>query len=61
MMRHSRGIGDTWEKIAGRVHQRICDEWKWCEVRQDARFENDYDLGIAVLAALTTRHVDPAH
>ena len=51
----SKGIGDTWEKIAGPVRGRLCDEWNWCEVRQDNRFENDVALGLAVFAALTTR------
>ena len=35
--------------------RRLCDEWNWCEVRQDNRFENDVALGLAVFAALTTR------
>ena len=51
----ARGPADIWQKIAGPVRQRICTEWNWCEVRQDARFENDYDLAVAVLAVLTTR------
>ena len=51
----TRGPGDVWQKIAGPVRQRICVEWNWCERRQDARFENDYDLAAAVLVVLTTR------
>jgi hypothetical protein len=51
----ARGPADAWRKIAAPVRQRLCDEWRWCEVRQDARFENDYDLYVAVLGALTTR------
>ena len=50
----TRSPADTWAKIAGPLRQRICDEWDWCEVRQDARFENDYDLAMAVLAILST-------
>ena len=45
----------AWQKIAAPVRQRICNEWDWCEVRQDSRFENDYDLYVAVLGILTTR------
>ena len=51
----SKGAGDVWQKIAGPIRQRICTEWKWCEVRQDARFENDYDLLVAVVTVLTSR------
>lgn len=51
----TKGAGDVWQKIAGPLRQRICTEWQWCEVRQDARFENDYDLLVAVASILTTR------
>jgi hypothetical protein len=48
-----RGIGDTWAKIAGPVYQRLCVEWDWCQVRQDARFENDLDLAMVVVGLLS--------
>ncbi len=48
-----RGASETWQKIATPVRQRLCVEWNWCQVRQDSRFENDYDLLIAVFAKLT--------
>ena len=51
----TRGTADTWQKIAGPVRQRICVEWNWCELRQDARFENKYDLALALVTALTVR------
>jgi hypothetical protein len=51
----TRSPADTWQKIAGPVRQRICDEWNWCEIRQDPRLENDYELGVAILIVLTTR------
>jgi hypothetical protein len=51
----SKGVGDAWARIAGPLRQRVCEEWGWCQVRQDARFENDLDLAAAVLAALTVR------
>lgn len=51
----TRGPADTWQKIVGPVRQRICIEWNWCDMRQDARLENDYDLAAAVLLVLTTR------
>jgi hypothetical protein len=54
----TKGVDDVWQRIAVPIQQRICHEWGWCEVRQDARFENDYDLAIAVFTALTTRVLD---
>lgn len=51
----TRGANDVWQKIAGPLRQRICTEWKWCEARQDARFENDYDILVAVVTVLTGR------
>lgn len=50
----SRGAADVWQKIAGPLHQRLCVEWDYCQVRKTARFENDLDLAVAVLTALTT-------
>lgn len=50
-----RGASEVWAKIAAPLRQRICQEWCWCDVRQDARFENDVDLAAAVLVVLTTR------
>jgi hypothetical protein len=50
----SRGAADVWQKIAGPLHQRLCVEWNYCQVRKTLRFENDFDLGVAVLTALTT-------
>lgn len=50
-----RGPADIWNKIAAPVRQRLCHEWRWCDVRQDARFENDLDLAAAVLVVLSTR------
>ena len=46
-------LGSAWNKIAGPVHQRLCVEWDWCRVRQDARFENDVDLAMVVVGVLS--------
>lgn len=54
----TKGADDVWQRIAAPIQQRLCHEWGWCEVRQDARFENDYDLAIAVFTAFTTRVLD---
>jgi hypothetical protein len=49
----SRGPADVWNKVAGPVRQRLCDEWEWCEVRQDQRWDDDLALALAVMAALS--------
>ena len=51
----ARGVADVWQKIVGPLHQRLCVEWDYCQVRKTARFENDLDLAVAVLGALTTQ------
>ena len=51
----ARGPADTWRKISGPVRRRICEEWDWCTLRQDARFENRYDLALAVVTVLSVR------
>ncbi len=49
----SRGPAEAWNKVAGPVRQRLCDEWKWCEVRQDQRWDDDLALALAVVAVLS--------
>ncbi len=51
----SRGPAEVWDKVAAPLRQRLCDEWKYCKVRQDARWENDLDLAAVVLSVLTVR------
>jgi hypothetical protein len=51
-----RGPADVWRKVAGPVRQWLCEDWNWCQVRQDARFENDLDLAMAVVLILS-RHL----
>jgi len=51
----SRGPADVWNKMAGPLCQRLCEEWDYCRVRQDARWENDLDLAVAVLGVLSSR------
>ena len=50
-----RGASETWQRVAGPVRRRICEEWNWCEIRQDARFENKYDLALALVTTLSVR------
>lgn len=49
----SRGVGDVWQKISGPLHQRLCVEWDYCTVRQDARLDDDLTLTLLVLDVLT--------
>jgi hypothetical protein len=51
----SRGPAEAWNKVARPVRQRLCVEWDYCNVRQDARWENDLDLAVAVLGVLSAR------
>ncbi len=50
-----RGPAEVWAKIAGPVRQRLCVEWNYCEVRQDARWADDLDLALVVLGVLSER------
>jgi hypothetical protein len=36
-----RGASDAWDKLAPALRKRVCDEWNWCERRQDARMEEN--------------------
>jgi len=49
----SRGPADVWNKVAGPLRQRLCVEWNWCKLRQDARWDDDLNLALAVVAALS--------
>jgi hypothetical protein len=49
----TRGTGDVWQKIADPVRQRLCVEWRWCELRQDARWDDKVTLALAVASALS--------
>jgi hypothetical protein len=50
-----RGPADVLERVAGPVRQWLCEDWNWCQVRQDARFEDTLQLGMMVLVVLS-RH-----
>lgn len=51
----SRSRADTWRKVRDPLYQRLCVEWDWCSVRQDARWDDDVDLGLVVLGVLSAR------
>jgi hypothetical protein len=48
----AKGPGDVWARLVDPLQRRVCQEWDWCNVRQDARFENDYDIAVALFAIL---------
>ena len=48
-----KGIGSTWKDIEAAVRQRLCVEWRWCELRQDARWDDKVTLALAVASALS--------
>ncbi len=43
-----RRPSDAWDKLAPPLRQRVCDEWNWCERRQDARLEEHIALATLV-------------
>lgn len=51
----SRGAAEVWQKISGPLRQRICLEWDYCAVRQDARWGDDLDLAIVLLGVLSEK------
>ncbi len=48
-----KGLGSAWDSIADPVRQRLCVEWRWCELRQDARWDDKVTLLLAVAGALS--------
>lgn len=58
----SRGPAETWATVAGPVRGWLCVDWRWCQVRQDAHFENAYDLALAVVGILSAHLAEiPLH
>lgn len=51
----SRGAAEVWEKISGPLRQRLCVEWDYCRVRQDAIWSDDLSLALIVLGVLTEK------
>ena len=43
-----RSPADGWDRLVPALRQRVCDEWNWCERRQDARFEETITLATLV-------------
>jgi hypothetical protein len=43
-----RGPHDAWNELVPALRKRVCDEWAWCERRQDARFEETITLATLV-------------
>ena len=51
----SRGPAEAWRKITGPVRQRICLEWDYCTVRQDASWDDGLQLAVVALGVLASR------
>jgi hypothetical protein len=51
----SRGPADVWNKLVPALRQRLCVEWDYCKVRQDARLDDKLTLAAAVAAVLSER------
>jgi hypothetical protein len=39
-----RGPSEAWNRLVPALRRRVCDEWGWCERRQDARLEENVAL-----------------
>jgi hypothetical protein len=48
-----KGFASAWNSIAAAVRQHLCVEWRWCELRQDARWDDKVTLALAVASALS--------
>lgn len=48
-----KGLGSAWKDIEAAVRQRACVEWRWCDLRQDARWDDKVTLALAVAGALS--------
>ena len=42
--------GDIWRTLEAALRQRICEEWNWCERRQDARFDDPVNVALALVS-----------
>jgi len=49
----TRDIESVWQKIVPALRQRLCVEWDYCAVRQDARWGDDLSLALVVLTVLS--------
>ena len=43
-----RSPSDAWNELVPALRKRVCDEWAWCQRRQDARFEEHIALATLV-------------
>jgi len=47
--------GDPLAPYIARLKRAICDDWNWCERRQDARFEDSLNAAFAVCDLLLSK------
>jgi hypothetical protein len=51
----SKGPADAWNKLVPALRQRLCVEWDYCKMRQDARLDDKLTLAATVAAVLSER------
>jgi len=47
-----RGPGDALQDLVPALRQRVCAEWKWCDKRQDARFDDPVNIATLLVTLL---------
>jgi hypothetical protein len=47
-----RGPAEAWAQLVPLLRQAICQDWQWCQRRQDNRFDDKITLAFAVAEAL---------
>ena len=47
-----RGPGDALQDLVPALRQRVCAEWKWCDRRQDARFDDPVNIATLLVTLL---------
>jgi hypothetical protein len=52
--------GDPLARYTARLRQVICDDWDWCERRQDARFDDSLNAAFAVCDVLLSKQFQAA-
>jgi hypothetical protein len=49
----TKGPTETWKQIEPRLRQAVCQDWNWCQRRQDNRFDDKITLAFALAQLLT--------
>lgn len=49
----TRGPAEAWKQLVPRLRQAACQDWQWCQRRQDNRFDDKITLAFAIAEVLT--------